>query len=871
MDNKTKNRGSKPIVFRELIVKAPSRRPWDVGDWRSALRSADNGRVRYLYDLYDDMLIDGVLSDAVDKRKQAVLNSSLIFVDRKGKEVDLMADLMDTTDWELLLSSILDTRFYGRSGVEIEASRSEVRAFALPSKHIDLATQSIILDLYNDTNRVSYVDDPAIIVLGRERDYGLLLKVMPYAIYKRGGFGDWSQWIELFGMPQRIGKYNTYDPESKRLLEQALDQAGSASYVIAPKDTDIEIREASQTSGDSFNEFRRACNEEILISILGQTLTTISGERGARSLGEVHKSVEEGKNRSDIKFVQRVLNTRVLPLLEARGVQGVTGGRFLFPEDAEELSVPELVQLSTILPIPTSYIYDKYGIPVPEEGEGIAGNKEPAQGSPDEDARDNEEEQEEEKVENSDPFPQAPFASAEQAEQKEGWFKRLTNSITARIRLKDDGYSINLTKLINQAIKEVYGGEYQLSEGLFRIQNDALQQAVDKTMSAPEFGKLNREFVDEFRYNTAVFSAFKAHAQTEEVVKLLTKPDGTLRSFHEFKKLALKLSSKWNVQWLRTEYNTAVRAARSAVNYRDALRTKEMYPNLEYIASTAKDKRPDHMEYVGTILPIEHPWWDTHLPPSEWNCKCSVRPTDKPTTKVPKDSGTPPTFQNNPGKTAEFVKLNKHPYLKGKGVPTCPECRRQGLVKRTRSESGEEMLCLMHQRAKKEQDFARLLREREELYEQLKNDPEYVDVKFNRKTGGLMATHKGHSFDELKGWYEKRVQLSGFNAGHSVILENEMFGSIGERFTEGTWNLLKFEVAGAETGTPSNVRNALKHCASKRVTEVAVIFFPNKDVFSEASLRRGLRMYEGLKDDPRQYKEFTNIYVVVEDKLIKIK
>lgn len=59
-------------------------------------------------------------------------------------------------------------------------------------------------------------------------------------------------------------------------------------------------------------------------------------------------------------------------------------------------------------------------------------------------------------------------------------FRRLTNSITARIRLSDDGYSIDLNKLLAEAIKEVYGGEVELSRNLFQIQNDALQQAVDK-------------------------------------------------------------------------------------------------------------------------------------------------------------------------------------------------------------------------------------------------------------------------------------------------------------------------------------------------------------------------------------------------------
>lgn len=689
------DRKTKQTIYKEVIVKAPSRRPWDVGDWRSALRMADYGKPKQLYDLYDDMLIDGVLYDAVDKRKKAVLNTPLIFVDGKGREVDYMSELMDTTQWEDLITWLLDARFYGRSGVEIEVDRNGLIVHHLPPKHIDLATESIILDISDQDKKVSYAGDSSITVIGKPRDYGLLLQAMPYAIYKRGGFGDWSQWLELFGMPQRVGKYNTYDPASKRLLETALEEAGSAPYVVVPKDTEIEIRDSSQTSGTSFNEFRQACNEEILITILGQTLTTISGEKGARSLGDVHKVVEEDKNKADIRFVQRILNSRVLPLFEARGVPGVAGGRFLFPEDAKEISVPELVQLATILPIPTSYLYDKYGIPIPEQDEQVAGRKveTPKHEKPEENEGEDTEE-----VENRDPFPTALQENAVLAEQapKENLLKKLISSITALLNLKDDSYSIDLKKLLNEAIKEVYGGEVEVSENLFKIQNNALQQAIDKAMGDPDFGRDNKTFIEEFRYNTAVFSAFKAHAETEAFVNLLTKPDGSLRSFREFKKLALQISPKWNEQWLQTEYNTAVRAARSAVNYRNALKTKHLYPNLEYITSTAKNKRPDHLEYVGTILPIEHKWWDTHLPPSEFNCKCSVRPTNKPATSVPVDDGVPPAFQNNAGKSAEFIKLSEHPYLKDKGSPTCPECRRQGLVGKTKLRDEEAKLCQEH-------------------------------------------------------------------------------------------------------------------------------------------------------------------------------
>lgn len=341
-----------------------------------------------------------------------------------------------------------------------------------------------------------------------------------------------------------------------------------------------------------------------------------------------------------------------------------------------------------------------------------------------------------------------------------------------------------------------------------------------------------------------------------------------LRSFAQFRKAVKGVNVQWNEQWLRTEYNTAVRSARSAANYRDALRSKDMYPNIEYLESIARDKRKEHLEFVGTILPIDHPWWDTHLPPVEWNCKCSWRPTDKPTTDVPiTTEEVPPVFQNNPGKTAEFVKLSEHPYTKNQGHASCPECRRQGLAS---GGTGDE-LCQMHKRAEQYTDLAKLIKDRKQKHEELIKNSDYKNVEFNPNNGALQATHIGHNFDRKKGWYEKKVQEVGYKAGHEVILENEKFGNIGERFTEGTWNGKKFEIAAAETGTAKNIRKKLKHCASKRETKVAVIYYPDASKYSEIDFVRGLLLYEGLKDDPRQYLEFESIYVIIDSELVIIK
>lgn len=296
----------------------------------------------------------------------------------------------------------------------------------------------------------------------------------------------------------------------------------------------------------------------------------------------------------------------------------------------------------------------------------------------------------------------------------------MKHSITGNVQLADD-YSINIDKLFEEALKEVYGGalvseaKRALSPSLFKLTNEPLQHAVDSAFAEPEFGKREQDFINEFKYNTGVFSAFKAHAEQKLLVSLLLDDEGNLRSFAQFRKAVKGANVQWNEQWLRTEYNTAVRSARSAANYRDALRSKDMYPNIEYLESIARDKRKEHLGFVGTILPIDHPWWDTHLPPVEWNCKCSWRPTDKPTTDVPiTTEEVSPVFQNNPGKTAEFVKLSEHPYTKNQGHASCPECRRMGLTKNISNTDEEDKLCPMHriaiEEAKQKEDYKTALK-----------------------------------------------------------------------------------------------------------------------------------------------------------------
>jgi hypothetical protein len=76
---------------------------------------------------------------------------------------------------------------------------------------------------------------------------------------------------------------------------------------------------------------------------------------------------------------------------------------------------------------------------------------------------------------------------------------------------------------------------------------------------------------------------------------------------------------------LRTIFWSNMRAARAAGQWERAQRTKRMLPFFLYVETTADDPRIEHLDFVGIILPVDHPFWRTHFPPNGWGCKCAVR------------------------------------------------------------------------------------------------------------------------------------------------------------------------------------------------------------------------------------------------------
>jgi phage gp29-like protein len=352
----------------------------------AAFESPSNPSRVLLYDLYDEVLLDGHVESVWGKRQDGILNRRLSFV-RDGVEDEEATKLLNSPDMRRLLKELLNTILYGYTLIQInsvlydeEQECHRINFDLIPRKHVhpepdfqcvSKEQSSVSLDfLYANPPLSHYM-----IWAGEPTDKGLLVKVAPYVIYKRGEQGDWAQFSEMFGMPFREISYDAYDEDTKKKLSEFMEQWSASTYLVHQSDVKVTIHPTggSAQSADVYDRFIQMCDAGISKTILGNTLTTEQGANGARSLGEVHENEEDDKKASDEHFILSVLNTQLRAVFKRLGVN-LGGGEIWF--DAPEKDWNDLQSkwnvvsaVSDKIPVSDDYIYEEFDIPKPDNYE----------------------------------------------------------------------------------------------------------------------------------------------------------------------------------------------------------------------------------------------------------------------------------------------------------------------------------------------------------------------------------------------------------------------------------------------------------------------------------------------------------------------
>ena len=349
-------------ISQVLIVQPPKRDNMDISTLMSGIKSADKGKRAKLYDVFENIIKDPVVGDSIRKRVRHITNGTLQFL-KENEEVDVMTDLIKSPAFRKMLKEILLTRFFGKTVLELEFSKNQFDAHRIPRKNLDTA-KKIILKQLSDETGWSYENDDFLLNIGEDDDLGLLMEIAPYAIFKRNGGADYAEFCELWGIPVLAALYDPEDDNGREEMETSIEKRGAGGSLVASKNSDIKSIGTS-TSGAVHHEFLDWLDEQILIGLIGQTMTTKDGSSLAQ--GKVHGETEDDVNSDDRAYVLEVLNHQFLPRLEKRGYP-VGDGWFVYAQK-DNLTLKEKIEIATIIDdrtetgVDEDYWFELTGIP----------------------------------------------------------------------------------------------------------------------------------------------------------------------------------------------------------------------------------------------------------------------------------------------------------------------------------------------------------------------------------------------------------------------------------------------------------------------------------------------------------------------------
>lgn len=370
--------------------------------------------------------------------------------------------------------------------------------------------------------------------------------------------------------------------------------------------------------------------------------------------------------------------------------------------------------------------------------------------------------------------------------------------------------------------------------------------------------------------NAFTFSGFKTfHALREVGLSLLT-PNGDIKPFSTFLNDVKAINDRYNHNYLRAEYQQAVAASQMAVRWHEFEKDGDRY-DLQYRTANDSHVREEHAILHNTTLPASDPFWDSFLPPNGWGCRCTavqVRkgkyPTSDPELAMRRgqnctDGAKRKIFRFNPGKTMELFPP-KHPYRKAPA----------------------EAKTVIEDVARREHNRT--------IYERLKNDPDYTDVEFDETTGGVKATHKGHSLQDAENTetffenmkpadLERECHNLLYQWGHSAILRNE-FANKKMRKTPPSLDIeidgkimdIRSITQGGLFGNALMAKNKQLGNVKRKtgiVSDCVCLHFHDPDMFSEEKLLHDAQWFKCSIKEVGSTQRIKHIYVVVngEDKL----
>ncbi|MEW6381462.1 MAG: DUF935 family protein [bacterium] len=187
----------------------------------------------------------------------------------------------------------------------------------------------------------------------------------------------------------RLGKYKSGTSENDiATLKQAVLALGVDAAAVISDSTTIALVERKGSGSGDYEKLAEYCDRQYSKGVLGQVLTTEPGKTGSLALGQVQNEVRHDLLKFDAKALARAIKFQIpAPMVYFNFGPDAPVPDFIFQVEAAE-NLEKVARVYSILhkdiglPMSQAHIYDRFGVPVPEEGARLLPSPQPPQGLP---------------------------------------------------------------------------------------------------------------------------------------------------------------------------------------------------------------------------------------------------------------------------------------------------------------------------------------------------------------------------------------------------------------------------------------------------------------------------------------------------------
>ena len=402
------DRSSGALLLKQAFVGHPMR-GITPAMLTTIMEQAERGNLLLQHELFLDMEErDPHLHAEMSKRKRTVVGlARQVTPPPKATQADLktaarLTDILhNIPDFDDLLLNLLDAIGHGFACSEITWAFSD--GIWIPTKFEHRPQYWFQLDIKTRTEirlRNMSIDGDPLWPFGwivhkhaaKSGEIGRsgLFRVLAWPwLMKQYSLRDLAEYLEIYGLPVKIGKYPRNAPDDdKDQLYRALQQLGRNVAGIMPDDMNVEFLKESLGSADPFMRMVEYCDAVISMAVVGQTLSGKASNTGLGSgVAMLQGDVRQDLLEADAAQLSGTLTKQLLwPLMTLNGWD--KGRAFTYTFDTsttEDLTVfAGAVKnfVSSGLPLPVDWIYRKAGIPQPEPGDRVIGIPPPSDSIP---------------------------------------------------------------------------------------------------------------------------------------------------------------------------------------------------------------------------------------------------------------------------------------------------------------------------------------------------------------------------------------------------------------------------------------------------------------------------------------------------------